>query len=106
MPLLALDQPDAEAAASVLAALPAEDWRPFNLVVADARAALHVRFDCADRYAWGTLVQRDDPLWQEETVEVRNMAEIQSAMSFDVAVFEHTTMKTGGTPMPASDQRP
>jgi hypothetical protein len=33
-------------------------------------AALHVRFECADRHAWGTLRQRDDPLWQEEAVEV------------------------------------
>ncbi|HKH45702.1 MAG TPA: hypothetical protein VKM72_13655, partial [Thermoanaerobaculia bacterium] len=24
-------------------------------------AALHVRFDCADRHAWGTLAHRDDP---------------------------------------------
>lgn len=32
--------------------------------------ALHVRFDCADRHAWGTLTRRDDPIWQEEAVEV------------------------------------
>lgn len=32
--------------------------------------ALHVRFDCADRHAWGTFERRDDPLWQEEAVEV------------------------------------
>jgi len=32
--------------------------------------ALHVRFDCEDRDAWGTFRQRDDPLWQEEVVEV------------------------------------
>lgn len=33
-------------------------------------AALHVRFDCVDDQAWGTLTRRDDPLWQEEAVEV------------------------------------
>ena len=33
-------------------------------------AALHVRFDCVDDHAWGTLTRRDDPLWQEEAVEV------------------------------------
>lgn len=33
-------------------------------------AALHVRFDCADRDAWGTFSRRDDPLYQEEAVEV------------------------------------
>ena len=33
-------------------------------------AALHVRFECVDRHAWGTFTRRDDPLWQEEAVEV------------------------------------
>ncbi|MEM8964046.1 MAG: carbohydrate-binding family 9-like protein [Acidobacteriota bacterium] len=32
--------------------------------------ALWVRFECADRHAWGTYTERDDPLWQEEAVEV------------------------------------
>jgi len=32
--------------------------------------ALHVRFDCEDRDAWGTFEHRDDPIWQEEAVEV------------------------------------
>jgi hypothetical protein len=32
--------------------------------------ALHVRFDCADRDAWGTYSRRDDPLYEEEAVEV------------------------------------
>ncbi len=32
--------------------------------------ALHVRFDCEDRHAWGTFTKRDEPLWQEEVVEV------------------------------------
>jgi hypothetical protein len=32
--------------------------------------ALHVRFDCEDRDAWGTYGKRDDPLWEEEVVEV------------------------------------
>jgi hypothetical protein len=31
---------------------------------------LHVRFECEDRDAWGTLTRRDDPIWQEEAVEV------------------------------------
>lgn len=31
---------------------------------------LAVRFDCADRAAWGTFAERDDPLWQEEAVEL------------------------------------
>lgn len=32
--------------------------------------ALHVRFDCEDRDAWGTHQRRDDPLYEEEAVEV------------------------------------
>ncbi|HEY0783745.1 MAG TPA: carbohydrate-binding family 9-like protein [Thermoanaerobaculia bacterium] len=32
--------------------------------------ALHVRFDCEDRDAWGTYRERDDPLYEEEVVEV------------------------------------
>jgi hypothetical protein len=35
----------------------------------DARA-LYVRFECADRDAWGTFSQRNDPIYQEEAVEV------------------------------------
>lgn len=31
---------------------------------------LAVRFDCADRDAWGTQTERDAPLWQEEVVEL------------------------------------
>jgi hypothetical protein len=47
---------------------PAE--QPTVVRVAWDETALHVRFDCADRQAWGTLERRDDPLWQEEAVEV------------------------------------
>ena len=32
--------------------------------------ALHVRFDCEDRDAWGTWRDRDDPVYEEEAVEV------------------------------------
>jgi hypothetical protein len=32
--------------------------------------ALYVRFDCEDRDAWGTYERRDDPVWEEEAVEV------------------------------------
>ena len=32
--------------------------------------ALYVRFDCEDRDAWGTFRQRNDPVYQEEAVEV------------------------------------
>jgi hypothetical protein len=32
--------------------------------------ALRVRFECEDRDAWGTYRKRDEPLWQEEVVEV------------------------------------
>lgn len=32
--------------------------------------ALFVRFDCADRDIWGTYTERDDPIYDEEVVEV------------------------------------
>lgn len=32
--------------------------------------ALYVRFDCDDQYIWGTFTQRDDPIYDEEVVEV------------------------------------
>lgn len=31
---------------------------------------LHIEMHCEDEDAWGTLVERDAPLWQEEVVEV------------------------------------
>ncbi len=38
--------------------------------VAWTDAALWVRFDCADRDAWGTYRRRNDPIYSEEAVEV------------------------------------
>ena len=32
--------------------------------------ALYVRFDCEDTEPWGTMRQRDDPIYEEEVVEV------------------------------------
>ena len=40
LPLLALEHGTAEAAAAAIAALPAAEWRPFNMVVADRGARL------------------------------------------------------------------
>ncbi len=44
-------------------------WKTAVRVCRD-RFGLAVRFDCADRFAWGTHTERDDPLWQEEVVEL------------------------------------
>ncbi len=38
-------------------------------VCSDAHA-LYVRFDCEDREIWGTYTRRDDPIYDEEVVEV------------------------------------
>jgi hypothetical protein len=38
-------------------------------VCCDAQA-LYVRFDCDDRDMWGTYTQRDDPIYDEEVVEI------------------------------------
>jgi hypothetical protein len=43
LPLLALEAPTAAAAAARIAALDAGQWRPFNMVVADARQAFFLR---------------------------------------------------------------
>ncbi len=32
--------------------------------------ALYVRFDCVDRDIWGTFTRRDDPIYDEEVVEI------------------------------------
>ena len=34
------------------------------------RHALYLRFDCDDRDIWGTYSQRDDPIYEEEVVEL------------------------------------
>ena len=34
------------------------------------QALLYVRFDCEDRDIWGTYTQRDDPIYDEEVVEL------------------------------------
>jgi hypothetical protein len=47
---------------------PAEQATRVRLAWDDA--ALYVRFEAEDRDAWGTLAQRDAPLYQEEVVEV------------------------------------
>ncbi|WP_149537473.1 NRDE family protein [Siccirubricoccus phaeus] len=43
LPLLALAAPDAAAAAAAIAALPAGDWRSFNMVIADRDSAFFLR---------------------------------------------------------------
>ena len=43
IPLLAAAAPSAEAATRLAAALPAAEWRPFNLVIADRHAAFFLR---------------------------------------------------------------
>jgi hypothetical protein len=43
LPLIAAEAPDAAAATARIASLPAAAWRPFNMVVADARQAIFLR---------------------------------------------------------------
>lgn len=50
--------------------------------------ALYVRFDCEDRDAWGTFERRDDPLYEEEAVEVflaPGTADPRSYFEFEVS---------------------
>lgn len=48
----------------------AEPEQPTRVQAAWSDWALHVRFTCVDRDAWGTFSLRDDPVYQEEAVEV------------------------------------
>ena len=49
LPLLALEHATAEAAAAAVAALPAAEWRPFNMVLADRERAFFLRGTGAGR---------------------------------------------------------
>ena len=44
--------------------------QPTELRLAASAERLWVRFDCRDDEPWSTFTQRDEPLWQEEVVEV------------------------------------
>lgn len=44
-------------------------WQTAVTVGWDAER-LALRFECEDEDAWGTFTRRDEPLWQEEVVEV------------------------------------
>jgi hypothetical protein len=44
--------------------------QPTRLRAAWDLEALYLRFECEDRDAWGTWQRRDDPLYEEEVVEV------------------------------------
>lgn len=48
----------------------AEARQQTRLELAYDDAGLEVIFTCEDEDAWGTFERRDDPLWQEEAVEV------------------------------------
>ena len=49
LPLLALRDSTAAAAASAIAALPAAEWRPFNMVVADRHGGIFLRGEGSGR---------------------------------------------------------
>lgn len=44
--------------------------QPTRLTLSNDGHAMHVRFDCLDVDFWSTFTCRDEPLWQEEVVEV------------------------------------
>jgi hypothetical protein len=47
-----------------------EALQPTTARLAWDDAALYARFDCQDRDAWGTFTRRDEPLYEEEVVEL------------------------------------
>lgn len=70
-------------------------------------AALHVRFECEDRHAWGNYRQRDDPIYEEEAVEVflapgeedpTRYFELEvspSGVLFDARIHNPTSLRAG-----------
>jgi len=44
--------------------------QPTAFHVCRTQTDLHVKFGCVDRDIWGTFTKRDDPLYEEEVVEV------------------------------------
>ncbi|HYL05549.1 MAG TPA: carbohydrate-binding family 9-like protein [Thermoanaerobaculia bacterium] len=56
--------------AFVLADGSAAAAQPTTVRIAGDWRALYVRFECADRDAWGTYRHRNDPIYREEAVEV------------------------------------
>jgi hypothetical protein len=44
-------------------------WRTIVRACHDGRT-LHVRYDCEDDDVWSTYTRRDEPLWEEEVVEL------------------------------------
>lgn len=64
-------------------------------------AALHVRFDCADCDSWETYLQRDDPLYLEECVEV-----FVAAGAADPAVYLEFEVSPRGTLFDARVENP
>jgi hypothetical protein len=58
-----------------------------GLKVAWSETSLHVRFEAEDTEAWGTLTHRDDPLFNEEVVEVflDPVGDLQSYFEIEVS---------------------
>ena len=46
------------------------NFRPSSVSICRTEFDLRVRFCCSDQDIWGTYVNRDDPLYEEEVVEV------------------------------------
>jgi hypothetical protein len=77
--------------------------------------ALHLRFDCEDRDAWGTFGRRDDPVYQEEAVEIFLAAGAEDPVRyfefevsplgtlFDAAVHNPTSLRADMTADPSWD---
>ena len=65
--LLSAIAPEWDTADAVIWGPPPYETR-FRALWSDA--ALHLRFDAADDAPWHTMTRRDDPIWEEEAVEI------------------------------------
>jgi hypothetical protein len=74
-------------------------------VCGDAEA-LYVRFDCDDRDIWGTYTQRDEPIYDEEVVELFIAAgEEDPVRYFEFEVSPNGVLFDAHVYNPASDRR-
>jgi hypothetical protein len=100
LPLLALAHADAGGSAAALAAHPAEAWRPFNLVVADARRALFLRglgagrIEAAPLPGGVTMITAHDPNDPDSPRIRRHLPRFRSAPPPDPASGDWTGWET------------
>jgi len=66
---------------------------------------LYVAFDCVDQDVWGTMLKRDDPIYEEEVAEVFLCPDRNLARYFEIEVSPHNTVWDGIIANPTGSDR-